>query len=170
MLVTNYFDDYPTVESAPLTDSSLQSFVMLLTLLGWLVSDGDKDVGFKTKFEVLGVEIALHLHDHPPRFEVHNKAQRVHDLIAMFTELLRVRKVMRRDIPMIAGRLQFARGQLLGHTLQPALTMLYHKMSSRASEIELTNEDCGALGLALSAIQHGKPRVIGVTDNKKPIR
>eukprot|EP00971_Amphidinium_carterae_P018042 355758-Amphidinium_carterae.1 len=42
------------------------------------------------------------LHDQPPRFEVHNKVQRVHDLIAMFTGLLRVRKVMRKAIPMIA--------------------------------------------------------------------
>eukprot|EP00971_Amphidinium_carterae_P193624 3841824-Amphidinium_carterae.1 len=43
-------------------------------------------------------------------------------------------------------------------------------MSARASEIELSREDCAALDLALSAIQHGKPRVLGVTDNKKPIR
>eukprot|EP00971_Amphidinium_carterae_P339611 6477510-Amphidinium_carterae.1 len=99
LLATNYFDDYPAVESSPITDSSLQSFVMMLTLLGWLVSDGDKDMGFRTRFEVLGVEIALCLHEQPPSFEVHNKAQRVNDLVEMFTELLKVRKVKRRDIP-----------------------------------------------------------------------
>eukprot|EP00971_Amphidinium_carterae_P136935 2713612-Amphidinium_carterae.1 len=113
LLCTDYFDDFPTIECAPLAVSSKQSFETLLKVLGWRVSDGEKSLAFSSTFEVLGVEFALHLEDARPHFAVRNKPQRIEDLSRVLESCESVRSCPRKDVESLVGRLQFARGQLI---------------------------------------------------------
>eukprot|EP00971_Amphidinium_carterae_P214891 4264468-Amphidinium_carterae.1 len=57
------------------------------------------------------------------------------------------RSCSRKDLEALVRKLQFARGQLIGHGLVPALTMLYRRLQVSKHVIALSAQDCGMLGL-----------------------
>eukprot|EP00971_Amphidinium_carterae_P308875 6137710-Amphidinium_carterae.1 len=153
LLCTDYFDDFPTLECRPLAMSSKQAFEMLLGVLGWRVSEGDKSLPFNSTFEVLGVEFDLHLADYKPYFAVKNKPQRVEDLTQVLESCVSSRSCSRKVLEALVGKLQFARGQLIGHALVPALTMLYRKLQVSQHVMNFSERDCGLLKLAIDSLR-----------------
>eukprot|EP00971_Amphidinium_carterae_P313959 6239787-Amphidinium_carterae.1 len=141
LLCTDYFDDFPTLECEPLALSSRQSFETLLSVLGWRVSEGEKSLPFSATFEVLGVEFDMHFAEPRPHFAVRNKPQRVEDLTQVLQCCESSRKCSRKDLETLVGRLQFARGQLIGHALVPALAMLYRKLQVHRHMVEFSMAD-----------------------------
>eukprot|EP00971_Amphidinium_carterae_P340136 6478323-Amphidinium_carterae.1 len=170
LLCTDYFDDFPTVECKPLAASSKQAFETLLGVLGWRVSDGEKSLPFSPTFEVLGVEFDMHFAECKPFFAVRNKPQRVGDLAQVLENCISSRSCSRKDLEALVGKLQFARGQLIGHALVPALTMLYKRLQVSKHVIALSAQDCGMLRLAIDSLRLGPPRVIRAEEDRRPIR
>ena len=56
---SNFFDDFITLAREPECDSVSLLVAQFFKLLGWGVSDGEKDLPFSTVFKALGVEIDL---------------------------------------------------------------------------------------------------------------
>eukprot|EP00971_Amphidinium_carterae_P348792 6490676-Amphidinium_carterae.1 len=79
-------------------------------------------------------------------------------------------KVLEKIFETLVGRLQFARGQLIGHALVPALSTLYRKLQVHRHMVEFSIADCRLVRLAIDSLQKGPPRVIRAGEDRRPIR
>ena len=168
LLSTNYFDDYPCIESGPLTTSSRDCMESLLMLLGWIVSEGDKSLPFTATFEVLGVDFSLTLHGIHPAFSVQNKKKRIDDLSDAITKIQADGYVSSREAAALAGKLQFAKGQVLGNVVSLAIAVLHHKAATNKLRVTLHNHELQALEVAKRSLTSGLPRKISSSDCKQP--
>eukprot|EP00971_Amphidinium_carterae_P286938 5696459-Amphidinium_carterae.1 len=141
----------------------------MMAILGWEVAGDDKSLPFKESFDILGVECRLHLHHSPSSFEVCNRRTKIDELEAMIDKAIEEQKLTRAEASTLSGRLQFARGQLVGNHLNEPLRQIQtlahegrsgERLSSRELDAMESSSQTPVL-VAISVDEAGSPREIG---------
>jgi hypothetical protein len=84
-------------------------------LLGWAVSDGDKDQPFFMTFKALGVEVDLSCWKNG-RTRFANIQKKIDELVGTIDKILRTGKLTPPEALSLRGRMQFAHLQLWGRS------------------------------------------------------
>jgi hypothetical protein len=84
-------------------------------LLGWAVSDGDKDQPFSMTFKALGVEVDLSCWKNG-RTRFANIQKKIDELVGTVDKILQTGKLTPPEALSLRGRMQFAHLQLWGRS------------------------------------------------------
>jgi hypothetical protein len=110
---TNFFDDFITLARTAEAVSVEVVASQFFKLLGWCVSEGEKDLPFSTRFKALGIEIDLSdWSTGVARFA--NTSKRSAELVATIDAILKDQKLPHQAALALRGRMQFAHAQLWG--------------------------------------------------------
>ena len=109
---SNYYDDYPVVTPAALADSTRDTMLTFMRLVKFDTAE-EKLNPFSPSASVLGIEIDCSAS--PEGWvDVRNKDGRAGEVCMGLELLLQEGFLLRRDLPRILGRIQFADAQVLG--------------------------------------------------------
>ena len=119
--VSNYFDDFPHVDTLRMADQSQAVMEQFLEVLGWQIATGvDKRIPAAVRFPVLGVvvdlsESALGI------IRVENKPSRAEEMKEVIEEVEKERAMSPALAAKVQGRMMFAEAQCCGRWLSAVL-------------------------------------------------
>ena len=133
---SNFFDDFITLAREPECDSVSLVVTQFFKLLGWGVSDGEKDLPFSAVFKALGVEIDLTLWK-DGRAKFANTEKRINELLSTIDKILEAGKLSEAEALSLRGRMQFAHSQLWGRSSKLCLNAVTaHAYASKNPEVD----------------------------------
>jgi hypothetical protein len=133
---SNFFDDFITLAREPECDSVSLVVTQFFKLLGWGVSDGEKDLPFSAVFKALGVEIDLTLWKEG-RAKFANTEKRINELLSTIDKILEAGKLSEAEALSLRGRMQFAHSQLWGRSSKLCLNAVTaHAYASKNPEVD----------------------------------
>jgi len=153
---TNFFGDFITLarseESASVEVVTRQFF----RLLGWGISEGEKDLPFSEKFRALGIEVDLSdWSSGVARFA--NTSKRTAELVPTIKTVLESRTLPHQAALALRGRMQFAHAQLWGRASKLCLNAVTaHAYSGDGPEISRH------LMPFVQSLEESKPREISL--------
>lgn len=130
---TCYYDDFPTLAPTQLADNAGTTIKVLMELLGWQVDWGSrKDLPFSKTFQPLGVCVDMSSLDRK-LIIISNKASRAEALAKVIDETLARCSIHTETASELAGKFQYAEGQIFGRTGKPAISMLHDAAATKRS-------------------------------------
>ncbi|CAE7661920.1 bath-40, partial [Symbiodinium necroappetens] len=160
LLAANYFDDYPLLELAELSQNADRCAKAVLDLLGFTWAK-DKDEAFSPCADLLGVRLAMATSG-PAAVTLSNKPSRVEDLRDAINKVISDGVLKPREAASVVGRLQFAETQLLGRAGRLAMADI--RWIERAHhDVKLDDFDKNVLRMLASRVASGRPRVLTAT-------
>ena len=121
---TSFYDDFISFSKPRLANNTEMAVCSLFKLLGWAFAEsGDKCMPFAQTCEALGVAFRLDSSIYATAF-VCNTVNRVEELCADLTLVLEAGSLSSKNAQRLRGRMQFADGQLFGHTGKRCLKAL----------------------------------------------
>ena len=165
---TQYFDDYPNVETKELAGSSRSFMEFILHALGWKYAmEGKKAEPHAASFKVLGVELSLQS-SAEGQITVSNKRERVDDLVQKLSDILDKGTLSGAEAASLHGQLNFAQGQYYGCSLKPAMVFLQKIL--KGGWHDEYQEDLAVVAVyTVAALRSCPPRVISLTDVTTPV-
>ena len=155
---THYFDDYPTLEFAPLAQHTQQLVDKVFSLLGW---DIKEQVPFASRFDALGVVCDLSDSTRGVlRFA--NKPGRVEEISRTVDGLVEKGFVRRGEARSLRGRFIYARGQTFGRCGAVALRVLGDIANGTKGDPALTTQARGALSWLVLMLRTSRPRELRI--------
>jgi hypothetical protein len=134
--LVEFFDDFITLAREPECDSVSLVVTQFFKLLGWGVSDGEKDLPFSAVFKALGVEIDLTLWKEG-RAKFANTEKRINELLSTIDKILEAGKLSEAEALSLRGRMQFAHSQLWGRSSKLCLNAVTaHAYASKNPEVD----------------------------------
>ena len=167
--MTNFFDDYPCLEPLLTAKSARTSLEVFFQILGWKVSDGEKAADFGSGFEVLGVEVEFVKEGKMQAIKVVNKEKRKQDIVHTIDNFLTAGTASRKDCAKLAGKLQFAKGQVLGKGVDSCLSSLHGRVARPGLLKPFTCEDRLDLTEFKERIMIDPPRKIDIPGEARPL-
>jgi len=157
---TNFFDDFITLERSEESASVEVVTKQFFRLLGWAVSEGEKDLPFSEKFKALGIEIDLaDWSSGVARFA--NTCKRTAELVSTIKNALESRTLPHQAALALRGRMQFAHAQLWGRASKLCLNAVTaHAYSGDGPEINGHLVSC--LELFVQSLEESRPREISL--------
>ena len=157
---TNFFDDFITLARSAEAGSVEIVASQFFKLLGWGVSEGDKDLPFATKFKALGIEIDLsEWSSGVAKFA--NTSKRAAELTATIDSILVTSSLPHQAALALRGRMQFAHAQLWGRASKMCLNAVTaHAYSGDGSAIGAHLASC--LNIFKQSLENSRPREISV--------
>ena len=157
LLAANYFDDYPLLEVAELSQNADRCAKAVLDLFGFTWAK-DKDEAFSPCTDLLGVRLATSTSG-PASVTLSNKPSRVADLRSAIDRVVSDGFLKPREAASVFGRLQFAETQLLGRAGRLAMADI--RWIERAHhDVKLDDLDKDVFRMLASRVASGKPRVL----------
>ena len=130
---SNYYDDYPVVTPAALADSTRDTMLTFMRLVKFDTAE-EKLNPFSPSASVLGIEIDCSAS--PEGWvDVRNKDGRAGEVCVGLELLLQEGFLLRRDLPRILGRIQFADAQVLGKAGRHAMKEIRNWSSSHSADV-----------------------------------
>ena len=165
---TQYFDDFPNVETTELATSSRSFMEFLLHALGWKYAmEGKKAEPYATSFKVLGVELFLD-RTGDGQITVSNKRERIDDLVRKLGDILDRGTLSGAEAAALHGQLNFEQGQYYGCSLKPAMVFL-QKILKGGWLDQYQEELATAAVYTVAALRSCPPRVVSLTDVVTPV-
>ena len=168
VFVTQFYDDFPSIEFGPLTTGARNSFEGLLALLGWPISSTEGKVfPFSSSFKMLGVVASL---DSLAKgtLTISNTESRVQEICKQIDSICNSGTLSPAVAATLFGRLGFAMTSVFGRGCTLGIRFL-SKAAAGKDNLALTNEHKEALGSIRFFLEHSRPRSISLTDDKVPI-
>ncbi|CAE7623604.1 bath-40 [Symbiodinium necroappetens] len=157
LLAANYFDDYPLLEVAELSQNADRCAKAVLDLFGFTWAK-DKDEAFSPCTDLLGIRLATSTSG-PAAVTLSNKPSRVADLRSAIDKVVSDGVLKPREAASVFGRLQFAETQLLGRAGRLAMADI--RWIERAHhDVKLDDLDKDVFRMLASRVASGKPRVL----------
>ncbi|CAE7718275.1 bath-40, partial [Symbiodinium sp. KB8] len=157
LLAANYFDDYPLLEVAELSQNADRCAKAVLDLFGFTWAK-DKDEAFSPCTDLLGVRLATSTSG-PAAVTLSNKPSRVEDLRNAIDKVVSDGVLKPCEAASVFGRLQFAETQLLGRAGRLAMADI--RWIERAHhDVKLDDLDKNVFRMLASRVASGKPRVL----------
>ena len=164
--VTQFYDDYPSLEIKAISSSSYAVFTAVLKSLGWTVSTS-KDKPFDSTFSTLGVQMDLSgMGD--LKLVVANTESRVKELLETIDQRINDQSITSSEAASLFGRVGFAMSSCFGRASAPGLRFL-SKASQATGRSRFSEEDLMSMRLLHCFISHIRPRTIDFTDDRPPI-
>ena len=165
---TQYFNDYPNVETKELASSSRSFMEFILHALGWKYAmDGKKAEPHALSFKVLGVELVLN-EANQGQITVSNKRERIDDLVQRLGHILDRGTLSGAEAAALHGQWNFAQGQYCGCSLKP--TMVFLQKILRSGWLDEYQEELAlAAVFTVAALRSCPPRVVSLTDITTPV-
>ena len=164
--LTQFYDDYPSLEIKALSSSAYSVFTALLKAIGWAVSTS-KDLPFRDTFQMLGVQMDLSkLQD--GELSVSNTEARIAELSKLITMYIDRKYIIPSEASSLFGRLGFALSSCFGRASVPALRFLT-RCSQGTGRYNFTGDDIDALKLLFSFVCDIKPRTIDFNKDDKAV-
>jgi hypothetical protein len=168
LVLVNYFDDYPQLETAQLADSAHAAIRGIFGVLGWGLADGEKDVAFAAAFSVLGV--VVHLEEASKGIiQVSNKPARVLENLATVKELISNDAASPAVVGSLAARVHSLESVHFGRCAAAALKTLRRFGARSGGAVRLGGEVVAALTWLAMFLPSARPRVIQVFSTMRPI-
>ena len=169
MVMTNFYDDFPSLAFGFLQDSDRKTAELALKLLGWEVNlKPHKALPFSKQFEPLGVLVDLSETD-SGTLTIKNKASRIKALDLQVSDILARQTLSHPEAASLKGKFAFASSQCFGRcgiTTMQALSA--HERSARSStKISSYLED--SLRWMIRFLKTTVPRTIKVVDPTSPL-
>ncbi len=161
----NFFDDYPTLTVQELSKSTMAAAHLLLALLGWDVSGGDKQVDFAQMFNALGVSFEIGRVPEA-RSVVFNSAKRSADMIKMMEEVLTRGTLSLKEVEVIRGKLQFMEAQAFGKIGKSLLRKLLYR---RTAKSQISDQDRIIIQDVIAWLKFSLLRVISPPLHSRPL-
>ena len=164
---SSYFDDFPVVSPAVLSESTMKTMTLLLDLLGFEFAS-HKLQQFSNQATVLGVEVDFGkvLED---KVLVGNKVGRLQEVRTLINEVIDKGSLTARECSKLLGRLQYVDSFVMGRDGRLAMTELRNHVRSDSKLVELTAEALASLRLMLDRLEHGKPRELPCAFETSPV-
>ena len=166
LLVTQFYDDYPSLEVEALEASAYAIFTALLKALGWKVSQS-KDEPFSKLFSLLGVQVDLSELS-TGTLTVSNKDSRIKEIVLTVDEVLEQNEISSSSAASLFGRLTFALSSCFGKGAAPAVRFLNYCTELRGIH-KLTGQDRTSLTLMKDFMLNIKPRKLCLDHQDPPI-
>ena len=165
---TQYFDDYPNVETKELASSSRSFMEFILHALGWKYAmDGKKAEPHALSFEVLGVKLVLS-DSSWGQISVSNKRERIDDLVQRLGHILDRGTLSGAEAAALHGQLNFAQGQYYGCSLKPTMVCLQKIL--RSGWLDQYQEELALAAVyTVAALLSCPARVVSLTDTIAPV-
>lgn len=133
---SNFFDDFITLAREQESESVSVMVLQFFKLLGWAVSDGEKDLPFAQVFKALGVQIDLSLWKEG-KAKFANTEKRVSELVGTIEKILGSGNLPAAEALSLRGRMQFAHSQLWGRSSKLCLNAVTsHAYATNGSKID----------------------------------
>ena len=157
---TNFFDDFITLARSEESVSVEVVTRQFFRLLGWAVSEGEKDLPFSEKFRALGIEVDLSAWSSGVA-KFANTSKRTAELVSTIKSVLESRSLPHQAALALRGRMQFAHAQLWGRASKLCLNAVTaHAYSGDGPEISCHLANC--LELFVQSLEESKPREISL--------
>ena len=166
LVVTQFYDDFPSLDIKALSLTAYASFTALLKALGWLVST-TKDKPFNDVFQMLGVQMELS-NLLKGTLVVSNLESRLTELKQALSRITAERSVTSSDAASLFGRMGFSLSSCFGRASAPGLRLL-SKLAHGNSNHRLSPDELKSFELLLEFLVQVKPRVIDFSINDPPI-
>ena len=167
LLWGNYFDDYPVVTPAALSQSSMKCMVNLLDLLGFAYS-GHKLKDFASEASVLGVDVDL---TRVGELEVlvKNKRSRVEDILNSVQQVMESKSLTFSECSKILGRVQFADSQIMGRAGKLAMCTIRESVRKHETSSQVGDEVLESFHVLVQRLTSGVPRTIPCAEETSPV-
>ena len=157
---TNFFDDFITLARSEESVSVEVVTRQFFRLLGWAVSEGEKDLPFSEKFRALGIEVDLSAWSSGVA-KFANTSKRTAELVSTIKSVLESHTLPHQAALALRGRMQFAHAQLWGRASKLCLNAVTaHAYSGDGPEISCHLANC--LELFVQSLEESKPREISL--------
>jgi hypothetical protein len=169
MVWTVYYDDYPAITPLSLAANTQMTMRVLFDLLGWQVAWGDekKDLPFSQSFTALGVVIGLE-HMKEKRITVANKPSRIKAMVELVEEVLSQQSLAPSLAAELAGKFNYAEGQIFGRIARPSLSVLFGVASGRVPRA-MSGDLSTALRWLSERVARAAPRTLDCTGEQRPL-
>ena len=158
LLWSNFFDDFITLARVEESESIGIAVSQYFRLLGWAVSDGEKDLPFSACFKALGVEVNLSCWlDGLVKFA--NTEKRVSELSQTISCILKEGRLSKQAALALRGRMQFAHAQLWGRASKLCLNAVTAHAYSDGSD-SVSDNLAHFLSVFLGHLASAKPREV----------
>ena len=168
LVVTQFYDDYPSLEFSDSSKGARLCFESILQLLGWETSTNPKkSLPFSSVFKMLGVQVDL---DHliHGRVLVNNTEQRKSQILTEIKGIQSKGFLERSSAASLHGKLNFALSTVFGSGAVPGIRIVSEIASGkRNGKLDATSRE--ALTSVVHFLVHSKPRVLSIHDNTKPL-
>ena len=165
ILWTNYFDDYPCVSHELHEKSTMSAVKGLFELLGYSYAK-DKLLDFSHEAEMFGIKLDLS-GSRAGVVVVDNKEPRKGGMAVLLGEILKMKKVVRNDLPSTLGKLESADMQVSGRTGKLAMCDI-RALGYNGSK-DIPPETCAPFEMLQRRLVSGKPKRFEVTMLERPI-
>ena len=161
---SSFFDDFITLcrkSEVPTMEIATKQF---FRLLGWLVSEGDKNLPFASTFKALGVEIDCSQW-RSGLVLFRNTRKRIDELKTTIEQAMKTGKLGPKSALGLRGRMQFAKSQIWGRSAKLCLSAITaHAYSDRGES--LTDHAIACLQAFVDSLVAARPREITATWDK----
>lgn len=155
---TSFYDDFVTfarTAEAHIVEVLLTQF---FKLLGWQISEGEKNLPFAESFRALGVEISCERWADGV-VEVGNTQQRRDELIESIDKILHDNELSQSNALRLRGRMQFAKAQLWSRSAKLCLSAVTDH-AYRGKGVQLSDHCRLCLEMFKESLRCSKPRFI----------
>ncbi|CAE7606611.1 unnamed protein product [Symbiodinium sp. CCMP2456] len=163
----NFVDDYPVMSPECLAKSSMDTLLILSSLLGFSASV-DKLNPFSHVATMLGVEVDLGSAEEGV-IRIKNKEGRSSDVCEVIRACIADGCIKLRDFARVAGRVQFSDAQVMGRAGKLALSELRAASMSHATRFPLGPKEVCAFEFLVNRLSFGAPRVVPCLVAPKPV-
>jgi hypothetical protein len=155
---SSFFDDFITLCRRGEVSTMEIATEQFFRLLGWLVSEGDKNLPFASSFKALGVEIDC------SRWQsglvlFRNTQKRIDELRTTIAQAIQSGKLSAKSALVLRGRMQFARGQIWGRSAKLCLSAVTAHAYSDCGE-SLSEHAIACLQAFMDSLVAARPREI----------
>jgi hypothetical protein len=165
----NYFDDFPHLEMEELAVSALESSELLLTILGWRVSMGDKRLKFAISFMPLGADVDLKAAVSDGFLIISNKPGRLESISELAFQIRDRGMIRPLELERLRGLLQFAEAFVFGKFSKFAFAAFSRDLVTNSRAVipldTIKSEALHRLGVCILDL---KPRKIPVAFHPSP--
>ena len=162
----NFVDDYPVMSPECLSQSTMNTMMILSSVLGFGASL-DKLNPFAGVATMLGVEVDLN-EASAGCIHIRNKEGRASDVCSVIRDCIEVGHIMR-DFAKVAGRVQFSDAQVMGRSGKLALADLRAASMRRAARLDLGPKEVQAFQFLVDRLSFGSPRIVPCLVAPKPV-
>lgn len=163
----NFVDDYPVMSPECLAKSSMDTLLILSSLLGFSASV-DKLSPFSHIATMLGVEVDLGSAEEGV-IRIKNKEGRSSEVCEVIRACISDGCIKLRDFARVAGRVQFSDAQVMGRAGKLALSELRAASMSHATRFPLGPKEVRAFEFLVDRLSFGAPRVVPCLVAPKPV-
>ena len=166
VLVSSYFDDFPSLEVEDTCRSAKAAMEGLLQVLGWdFVKEEHKYVEYSAEFRVLGVR----MHLGTEQVVLKNIPERMTNIQELCEELLRQNSWRKHALDKLLGRCSFARTYVVGRPLNVPMAILYSAMAKDRVSVVPSPDELEAVKLIRQFALHSRPRTFPCKELGKPV-